>query len=337
MLKISIKYLLISSFILASTLWSQIPTQEVTVDLFPYLQILLKRAKNDINKVILDNKLNERVAITRFESTGIKVDDKYRTLIIKNFEETRLENKFFHLVGSIEALNKTVPVDSELELYTPEQLAEMERFSTELYSDYYAIINLSVVGKAITLTLIIKNAKEHNIIWGKKWSTILRKGTTSFNLGFYQGITFGGTLFQNNMYPLNIHFGIDWKIFNFVDFGFYTDPGANILYPNNSTDNILGFGLAGGIKIAIDLINIFNVLYKNVELPLYVRAGLNFNYNISHIQSYMANTPIFSITGRPGIAVIINRDYAIFTEFDFTGLGTSEKAIYCGFFYRFEF
>lgn len=332
-----IKQLLLLAVFIPGLVFSQTADPKPLVDIFPYIELLMKRAKSDLSPAILDNTLNERVAITRFETSGIEIEDKYRILIIKSFEEIREPTKFFHLVGSIEALNKNVLVDSTLKNYDTKVLEDMKRYSLDLNADYYAIINVSVIDKAIIFTLVIRNSFDHSIVWGKQWSTIIREGTSSFNAGFYQGVTFGGVRFTENMFPFAFHLGLETKIFTFIDLGFYVDPTLNLLFPTGRDVNIIGFGVAMGVKVGVDMINIFNILYPNIELPIYVRAGFNIFYNTSHFYAPAQGTPVVGITARPGLALVINRNYALFFEFDPVGVGTGELAFYSGFYYRLEY
>ena len=305
---------------------------------YDHIDLLIKRAKKDIDKAIKKGQLTERVALVSLNFTGNEVyfKSRHREYLLKSIEALYQENKFFHFVKSIKALNKVILNENlnSLKFINPKNKKEIEELTKALGAEKYAVIDLNFKKEKIELSIQIRDIERHENYWKRQWSVVWRRSNSFILLGIYPALSL-----DIKEFPLLVNFSVGKSFYvlaNRLEMLFFLDIGSSFINLSNSEDFQTGILFLLGVGINIDILEWFRVNYEILEYFLTLRFTLlEISYRIpSTLQT--SSLPTFAI----GNSFIINANYNLFFEVNLIPFiqTTNTGAFFfsLGFKYRFE-
>ncbi len=279
--------------------------------IYKYIDFLVDRATIDINRAIEEGVLKEKVAMVNFNYLGDdSIENKHREYLLKSIEAIYQENKFFHFIKSVEALNRAqVNYDlKKIEFVNVEDKDKIIALTKELNATQYAVINLTLKSNKLELAIIIRSL-DHSIIWADKWTTAWRSTEWFILLGLYPGMNL-----ELEEFPIYLEFSIGKTFFvanTKLNLMLFVDLGASFINVNNESDFTTNLQFIYGLGIEVDILELAKVNYTFLELLLSFRLGLfSLNTTTDDFDLNFSAIPLLTT----GITFVFVSDYYLFFD-----------------------
>ncbi len=305
--------------------------------MYSSIDLLIERATRDIDKAIEAKDLAERVILAGFNFLGndFYFKSRHREYLLKSIEAIYQENRFFHFVKSIRALNRVVLNESldGLKFVNPKDQEEIDELTKALGATKYAIVNVNLKKNKLELVIQIKNIERHENLWQGKWSVVWRTSNSFVLVGIHPALSLD---LRDFPFLLDVSLGRTFNVLSSkLELVFFFYFGASFINLSNVDDFETRAIFLTGVSLNLDVLEWFKVNYNALEYFLTFRVGLiSVSYNFVSLETTALN--LIAI----GNNFIINADYNVFFEINIVPFiqPTVENnfAFSVGFKYRFE-